>query len=244
MLTTLSVAVAALGGTALGLPNPTATDDTPVRILPQFWEFNITSLSGPGCPDFGLTDRGPFVTRPTFGLNTVDGSEIYYWHFAYPSLRTSIEPGTPSASIWCETTLSYAELDSNMVPVAKPGYHLKLHKNGTAMLASYELDDGVEAKWTFTYFPEGKREVVDTIIIDGPRSGNSYRDISPVNGLVQWPLPNCGLGTIRYRTQLTLTAKKDGARGSVSSEKVEYKDQAGWYGVQQGVSYDWEQCSS
>jgi hypothetical protein len=146
--------LAALLGTALALPQA----NTPVRILPYNWAFNITALSGPGCPDFGQT-APPYVTRPTYGSNTVDGSEIYYWHFAYPHLRASVGPEKREASIWCETTLEYTELDKDGVKPAVPGYRLKLHKNGTAVIASYELEKGVEAEWKFTYFTEGKDKV-------------------------------------------------------------------------------------
>ena len=149
--------VAALAGAVLAFPN-SATRDSPLRILPYNWRFNITSLSGPGCPDYGAVSP-PFVTRPTFGANTVDGSEIYYWYFAYPHLRASVGPGNPSALIWCETTLSYKELDDHSAIPAEPGYRLKLHKNGTDVLASYDLEEGVEAKFRFTYSTDGKLDV-------------------------------------------------------------------------------------
>lgn len=144
---------------AMALPSPSAAPD-PVRILPPEWEFDITSLSGPGCPDpnTNWTDA-LFDTRPTFGSNTVDGSEIYYWHFAYPDLRASVGPGTPNASIWCETTLRYMELDKNGLPPVQPEYRLKLHKNGTELLAWYNLDEGVQANWKFTYYADGGNEV-------------------------------------------------------------------------------------
>lgn len=151
---------AALMGTAFGFPNPSAGDN-PVRILPFSWLFNITALSGPGCPDFGQTTP-PYVTRPTFGSNTVDGSEIYYWHFAYPHFRASVGPDNTETSIWCETTLSYVELDRSGEVAAEPGYRLKLHKNGTAVLASYDLDEGVEATWKVTYYTGEESEVRET----------------------------------------------------------------------------------
>ena len=152
----LAVVLAALVATAAGLPSPqTAASEPGLRILPRFWGFNITSLTGPGCPNSGADV--PFSTRPTYGSNTVDGSEIYYWHFAYPSLHAAVGPGAAAAeaSTWCETTLSYNELDTLGAPLAKPEYRLKLHKNGTAMQATYELDEGVVAKWKFTYYPAG-----------------------------------------------------------------------------------------
>lgn len=237
---------AALAGTTLGLPNPQTGDDQPtVRILPYTWNFNITALSGPGCPDFGST--APIhVTRPTFGSNTMDGSEIYYWHFAYPHLRASVGPGNPQASVWCETTLDYAEMDS--AGNAAAGYRLKLHKNGTKVMALYDLDEGVEAQWTFTYYPVKNDKVVDSITVAGPRSAGASDsvDISPANGSARWALPDCGAGTIKYRTELVLKAKKEGARGTVESLKIKYTNQpeSGYYGVQQGISYDWEKCAA
>ncbi|GAB1311375.1 Ubiquitin 3 binding protein But2 C-terminal domain-containing protein [Madurella fahalii] len=241
MLSRLQI-IAALVGMTYGLPNPSATDD-PVRILPFSWRFDITALSGPGCPDFGQTVP-PYVTRPTFGSNTVDGSEIYYWHFAYPHIRASVGPDTTEASTWCETTLSYAELDRSGAVVAEPEYRLKLHKNGTAVIASYDLEEGVEAKWKVTYYTDGESEIVDTLTIAGPRDAGSYHDISPTEKLVQWVQPKCGTATIKYRTELTVSAKKEGARGTVSSEEVQYEGKTEYYGVQQGVSYDWEKCAA
>ncbi|KXX73613.1 hypothetical protein MMYC01_209793 [Madurella mycetomatis] len=233
--------VAAMIGTAFGLSNPSAVD-SPIRILPFSWLFNITALSGPGCPDFGQA-APPYVTRPTFGSNTVDGSEIYYWHFAYPHLRASVGPNRTETSIWCETTLSYAELDKSGKVAVEPGYRLKLHKNGTAVLASYDLDDGVEVTWKVTYFTGEGSEIVDTLTIAGPRGHGSYRDTSHMGGLEQWAVPKCGTATIRYRTELTMLAKKESARGTVSSEEVQYEGKTEYYGVQQGVSYDWEKCT-
>ncbi|KAH6857150.1 hypothetical protein B0I37DRAFT_300601 [Chaetomium sp. MPI-CAGE-AT-0009] len=237
--------LAAVMGTAVARPSPVAADD-PVRILPYNWKFEIAALEGPGCPDFGQTEP-PRVTRPTFGSNTVDGSEIYYWHFAYPHIRLNVDAETPEASIWCETTLKYTELEEGggLNPAVDPDYRLKLHKNGTLMLANYELEEGVKAKWTFTYDTDGEDKIVDTLAITGPREAGSYRDYSaPGAELVQWPLPACGSGTIKYRTELTLSAAKEGAKGTVTSEHSEYEGETQFYGIQQGVSYDWEKCAA
>ena len=85
-------------------------------------------------------------------------------------------------------------------------------------------------------------QIVDTITVAGPREAGSYTDNSPESKLVQWRLPKCGAGTIKYRTELTLKATKAGAEGSVNSEKTQWEGKTGFYGVQQGVSYDWEKC--
>ncbi|KAH6631226.1 hypothetical protein F5144DRAFT_531717 [Chaetomium tenue] len=241
MLSGLSV-LATLVGTAVARPSPLVAD-TPVRILPWSWNFEITALEGPGCPDFGATE--PRVTRPTFGMNTVDGSEIYYWHFAYPHIHLNVDAANPEASIWCETTLKYTELVQSGEPADPAEYRLKLHKNGTRILANYDLEEGVEAKWTFTYDTDGADKIVDSITVAGPRAANSYTDNSPAAAeLVQWPLPACGSGTIKYRTELTLSATKEGAKGSVDSDLTPQGDEEQYYGIQQGVSYDWEKCAA
>src|SRR3954463_2573685 len=102
MKSTLAASLTLLG---LASARPAPTDD-PLRILPNNWQFEITSLKGPGCPDFGVPDSADRHTRLTFGQNTIDGSEIYYWFIAYPALR--VELGK-TESTWCETELQYSE---------------------------------------------------------------------------------------------------------------------------------------
>jgi hypothetical protein len=87
-------------------------------------------------------------------------------------------------------------------------------------------------------------QIVDEITVRGPRNSDDEDDFSPENGLVQWALPACGSGTVKYRTELTLTAKKDGAAGTVASQRVQYQGATEYYGAQQGVSYDWEYCDN
>jgi hypothetical protein len=121
-----------LASHSLALPATAPTD--PVRILPYNWEFNITSLKGPGCPDFAAlqksveTNVDAYTTRLTFGQNTVDGSEIYYWFIAYPYLR--VELGGAEET-WCETEVLYREFKDGMDTVEGDDYRLRLHKNGT-----------------------------------------------------------------------------------------------------------------
>lgn len=86
-------------------------------------------------------------------------------------------------------------------------------------------------------------QIVDTIEIAGPREAGSYTDGSPASRRVQqWVLPKCGTGTIKYRTELKVTARRKGASGTVSSEQVQYAGRPTYYGAQQGVSYDFEKC--
>lgn len=160
----------ALLSTASALPTPDATAD-PLRILPSCWTFAITALSGPGCPDMHPAPIG-YNTRLTYGMNTVDGSEIYYWHVAYPYLRARVGADESDAHTWCETTLQYTELDG-CLDTAKPAaeYRLRLHKNGTRMLAAYELERGVRVEWRFTYFPGEEGEVSGMASFCSIRSG-------------------------------------------------------------------------
>jgi hypothetical protein len=86
---------------------------------------------------------------------------------------------------------------------------------------------------------------VDTILVTGPRTTTyGEQDISSQKELVQWKLPDCGAGTIKFRTELTVTANTEGASGTVTSEATEYQGKSELYGVQQGVSYDWEYCNA
>jgi hypothetical protein len=131
MKSTLAISLSLLG---LASAHPAPTDE-PIRTLPNNWGFEITSLKGPGCPDFGAPEGGRF-TRLTFGQNTVDGSEIYYWFIAYPSLR--VELGKTD-STWCETELQYTEYKDAKKTVEGEDYSLRLHKNGTKVSFTYML---------------------------------------------------------------------------------------------------------
>jgi hypothetical protein len=237
MKTTLAVA-AALLGTSRAIPTPAPADD-PVRILPYNWQFEITDLKGPGCPANDPSANG-WDTRPTFGSNTVDGSEIYYWFFAYPSMRANVTAKDPEASIWCETTLRYTESNSDKKPAAD--YRLRLHKNGTEEIAVYKLDEGVSAHWRFEYSVPGvEGKVVDTLDVAGPRDdkGRENNEQAKAGGSKQLALPACGSGTIKLRTELTVKATKKGAEGYAASEQPK---PGSYYGAQQGMSYDWEEC--
>jgi hypothetical protein len=118
------------------------------RVLPLNWKYSITSLRGPGCPDFGKDPEKQRTTRLTYGQNTMDGSEIYYWFVAYPNLRVNLEDEDRS---WCETELSYQEYKDLDGKVPTADYRLRLHKNGTRVIATYDLEEGVKATFKFTY---------------------------------------------------------------------------------------------
>jgi len=233
----------ALLGTASASAIPLAKSSDPVRILPSWWGFNIIGLKGPGCPSNG-PDTG-YKTRETFGLNTVDGSEIYYWHFAYPHIKASVGGDEDEANVWCETTLNYTEWKDAKNTVTAADYRLKLHKNGTEVIANYDLDEGVEAKWKFTYYTTDDDEVVDTISVNGPYKSKYEDDMqkSPVpKNPERWALPQCGTGIIKYKTELSLKAKKRGGKGTVASPTLTVDGKPSYYGVQPGISYDFEKC--
>lgn len=140
---------------AQALPQSSAPD----RKTPFSWQYEITALSGPGCPDYGVTEGR--YTRPSFGMNS---PEIFYWFFAYPHINLSVDKNKPEASTWCETTLSYRESyprGGNDWERLEPAgdFRLRLHKNGTAMLARYDIEEGVDVKWKFTYYTSEDEEV-------------------------------------------------------------------------------------
>jgi hypothetical protein len=236
------------------------------RFLPTNWQYKISSLHGPGCPDFGIDPEAAYTTRLTFGQNTMDGSEIYYWFIAYPHLRVDLDGAAHS---WCETELSYQEFSDLEGKVESEDYRLRLHKNGTRVIATYDLEKGVKATFKAEY-SNGRDTVVrlvvslfslvvaflylantnlfqatDTVTWTGPLASGQYQkeDSSPVSADdVIYKLPKCGAGKIKFRTDLYIEGKS-GLKGYVQSEHR--KDAAGveqYYGVQQGFSYDWEKC--
>ncbi|KAL6705126.1 hypothetical protein ACN47E_007231 [Coniothyrium glycines] len=222
------------------IASPTISVD-PVRTLPPNWQYTITSLHGSGCP----ANPDPlYTTRTTYGQNTVDGSEIYYWFVAYPAMRVSLSDGG-TAHTWRETELSYREFADNNGEVTAEEYRLRLHKNGTRFSAVYELEEGVTARWEVRYDAGKGKEIVDRLIVPGPFSSVKYatEKSSPAQTKTELaPLPECGRGTIKFRTDLYVEGTK-GKRGSVASELyTNEKGVSGYYGAQQGFSYDFEKC--
>jgi len=257
----LVIVISAILGLAAAAPSPP-------RVLPQTWRFDILSLKGPGC-----ASKGDRITRPTFGANTVDGSEIYYWHVAYPSMSADIGPGvdTEKSHTWCETTIKYTETENTPEKTPIADYRLRLHKNGTRILSRYDLDEGVSAKWKFTYFTDDHdlavsyfhypkwnqsddfaliltklHKLYDEITVKGPiRPGVSNENHVSSNTGPRWPVPECGTATIRYRTDVWLESDDEKASGRVIADRVSVEGQKYTempYGVEQGFSYDWEKC--
>ncbi|ORY09240.1 hypothetical protein BCR34DRAFT_487655 [Clohesyomyces aquaticus] len=221
--------------------------NSPVRTLPPNWSFTITSLSGPGCPDFGADPNVRRSTRLTYGQNTMDGSEIYYWFVAYPYMRVNL---TGTTHTWCETTLEYKELADLDGKKEGEDYRLRLHKNGTAVIGTYELEEGVKATWSFEYEKGGRgRDITDTVTISGPAASGKYdnqlhSESMPNSKPVLAPLPDCGSGEIKFRTDLRIEGKK-GKKGYVQSEtSVDKQGKVDYYGAQQGFSYDWVKCEN
>jgi hypothetical protein len=73
-------------------------------------------------------------------------------------LKASVGAGEEEVHTWCESTFKYTEY-----PDPETGkdtdYLLRLHKNGTMLITTNELDEGVSAKWKFTYYTEDDDEV-------------------------------------------------------------------------------------
>jgi hypothetical protein len=77
--------------------------------------------------------------------------------------------------------------------------------------------------------------------LDGPATSGKHQQQFQSNntGITKpIPLPKCGSGEFTFRTELFAFGKK-GQKGIVASEKSD----AGYYGSQQGFSYDWEKCA-
>jgi hypothetical protein len=255
-----SIIAAIVGLVSLAAAMPTGES---LRVLPANWQYKITSLRGPGCPEFGKDPGAGSTTRLTYGQNTVDGSEIYYWFIAYPHLHVDLADNVRS---WCETELSYEEFSNAAQTTKSADYRLRLHKNGTRVIATYDLEKGVKATIKFTYeegndktvraiFNSGmpshanakywhRTQITDVVTWNGPIASGQYQkeDSSPVGKEQIYKLPKCGAGKIKFRTELSITSKAS-SKGFVASEHS--KDVAGveqYYGIQQGFSYDWEKC--
>ncbi|KAI0096954.1 hypothetical protein GGR51DRAFT_542118 [Nemania sp. FL0031] len=230
----LAVSLSLVG---LASSHPVAPSDDPIRILPKNWKFEITSLKGPGCPDFGIPDGRDRHTRLTYGANTVDGSENYLWYVAYPYLRVDLGK---TDSIWCETELQYTE--NNLYPelVETADYRLRLHKNGSRVITTYDLDNDVEATFTLSYLDA---DVTDSYTLRGPAAsvhGSQFELVSP-QSYPPHPERECGAAKLKFRTELKVSGT--GTKGVVDSEKHEDGDTLQYYGTQMGFSYDWQRCA-
>ncbi|KAI8954919.1 hypothetical protein F4801DRAFT_413153 [Xylaria longipes] len=233
MKSTLAVSLSILG---LASAHPARRDD-PVRILPKDWTFEITSLEGPGCPDFGVPDGEGNLrsTRLTYGQNTMDGSEIYHRFIAYPSLH--VELGK-TESVWCETELQYKEFKDGE---ESEDYRLRLHKNGTKAIATYDIGSDVEATLSFTYLDA---DITDSYTLRGPTDSGEYSELTLTNaksGLYEEP--KCGATKLKFRVELEIGGT--GEKGVVESGHSTNEDgSTQYYGTQLGFSYDWEKCEN
>lgn len=75
-------------------------------------------------------------------------------------MLANVNAGQPESHVWCETTLKYSEYGNS--PESKKetaDYNLRLHKNGTQVMAAYDIWKGTDATWKFTYYPEDDDEV-------------------------------------------------------------------------------------
>ncbi|KAF1935235.1 hypothetical protein EJ02DRAFT_416116 [Clathrospora elynae] len=226
--------------TAIALP---ASSDDSGRTLPPNWSFGISALSGPGCPDQGKESSAVRTTRLTFGKNTVDASEIYYWFIAYPWMRVDLAQGHDHT--WCQVTIAYKEFADTNKKVEGGDYKLRLHKNGTRGIVTYGLEEGVKSYWDFAYQVSDGKELTDTIEIDGPTASGQYaQELSSNNTGITKPIPlsKCGSGEFTFRTELWAFGKK-GQKGIVASEySTTEQDGTQYYGAQQGFNHDWEKC--
>jgi hypothetical protein len=150
------------------------TLDTPG---PDIINWNVVDFEGSGC-DKSIDNwtRDPFWNG---GFSpSPPGPPFVLWdeYFTYPDLHGAIGPGiSPSKSYSsCTATVSYILGDRfnatsnyvndwNVSTIWRPVIHL----NGTRTIAGYNLDAGVTADWTFTYYPDGQHGTVS-----GSRNSN------------------------------------------------------------------------
>lgn len=124
---------------------------------PESWSWRVASLSGPGCPDnqtgFNLTHGH---TSESWGSHFVEGCHTPWIWWAFPYLQASISEGSQETSTFCELTIKYREMEGSAypqdIPLDEAKYKLVMHRNGTTMEARYALDEGVSARWKFTYW--------------------------------------------------------------------------------------------
>jgi hypothetical protein len=87
-------------------------------------------------------------------------------------------------------------------------------------------------------------QITDTITLKGPLASGKYAQ-EAFSGASKNPklykLPKCGVGKIKFRTELSIEGKK-GKKGYVASEHSEQQGKEEYYGLQQGFSYDFEKC--
>jgi len=155
---------------AFSLPNSIKPrQDENTELCPENWQFDLTSFSGPGCPDSSPTYNrtGYYRTSPDWGSHYVPGCALQWAWFSFPWLQGSIaQPlgdvylgGEKRSSTWCELKIKYREMKGTFAPHdVKKGeeqFHLVLHGNGSTVEAKYGLDEGVRASWRVTYLPVG-----------------------------------------------------------------------------------------
>jgi hypothetical protein len=129
-------------------------------VIPPNWSFEIASLNGPGYPDTGKSPTGPTrTTRLTLRSNTVDMNtpEDWYQFIAYPWLRVDLCQGHDHT--WCQVTLNYEEYKNTSNTIEGNEYRMRLHKNETKGLATYDIGKGVQVYWDFAYQVDHQTEV-------------------------------------------------------------------------------------
>ncbi|KAF2832297.1 hypothetical protein CC86DRAFT_401067 [Ophiobolus disseminans] len=229
--------------------------DPPPEICPENWQFDLTSFSGPGCPDssptFNRTGTGYSRTTPDWGSHYVPGCAQQWAWFSFPWLQGYISQpsgdvylsGQRRNSTWCELRIKYREMKGTFaphdVPKGQEEYKLVMHGNGTTVEANYGLDEGVKAVWKFTYLPVGtstRPKIMDAIVINGPVWNDTKParrlEWSPVNETTpRWTEPTCGPTILSIRIDLELKSENSNAKGAIESKQSIFSGD--WFGPTQ-----------
>jgi hypothetical protein len=124
---------------------------------PEAWMFTLKDFSGEACPDFNATSRtdGYMPTRLDLGPIYNSSLSTYWWYMAFPWMQAQLNVNDTSRlkRMRCEFTIQYEQVTEygGSIPVDKRTHRLKLHKNGSLILANYRLDKDVAAEWQVRY---------------------------------------------------------------------------------------------
>lgn len=137
---------------SMTLAIPTSSADYP---YPEGSTIMVVKNEGPGCP-LQSKDRRISVVDYMWGQNWVDEStNTMIWEYAL-NLPITMGPAvwgadTSEANRWCSHEWKF---------VKTAGYRLKMHTNGTEVIARYRIGERATVTWKITYYPPDGDEVL------------------------------------------------------------------------------------
>jgi hypothetical protein len=122
--------------------------------LPENATIVPVKYSGSGCPIVS-SDRRTSVVDYMYGTFSENDDKTDY--VATYALNL---PPTLGAALWEESDAERTRSCTHEWKfINSEGWRLKLHTNGTEILARYRLSEDVSAKWDITYYPPEGAEV-------------------------------------------------------------------------------------